>query len=213
MITRRQPLSLLILAGGKSTRMGQDKAWLMLDGRPLVMRVIDRVLPLVDEVIVSTNLPDPFDAWLPNLTLPACAVADCYRDAGPLAGLHAGLLAARCDLVLALATDMPFVNPALVSYLAQLATDADIDAIVPRIPSPETGQIGLEPLHAIYRKTCLPAIEGCLKAEQRRVVSFLDRVRVRVVSPDEIHPHDPHFRSFANVNTPKDWSDTQHMVD
>jgi molybdopterin-guanine dinucleotide biosynthesis protein A len=209
MITQRQPLSLLILAGGKSSRMGQDKAWLILDGRPLVMRVIDRVLPLVDEVIVSTNLPDPFDAWLPNLTLPARTVADRYRDAGPLAGLHAGLLAARCDLVLALATDMPFVNPALVSYLAQLATGANIDAIVPRVPSPETGQVGLEPLHAIYRKTCLPAIEGCLKADRRRVVSFLDRVRLRVVSPDEILPFDPLLRSFANVNTPREWSDAQ----
>jgi molybdopterin-guanine dinucleotide biosynthesis protein A len=209
MITRRQPLSLLILAGGKSTRMGQDKAWLMLDGRPLVMRVIDRVLPLVDEVVVSTNQPDLFDAWLPNLTLPACTVADRYRGAGPLAGLHAGLLAARCDLVLALATDMPFVNPALIGYLTELATGTDVDAIVPQIPSPVTGLIGLEPLHAVYRKSCLPAIEGCLTADQRRVVSFLDRVRLRVVSPEEVRLYDPLFRSFANVNTPQDWSDAQ----
>ena len=213
MITQRQPLSLLILAGGKSTRMGQDKAWLMLDGRPLVMRVIDRVLPLVDEVIVSTNQPDAFDAWLPDLPVPAHTVADRYPGAGPLAGLHAGLLAARCDLVLALATDMPFVNPTLIRYLADLATDADVDAVVPQIPSPETGQIGLEPLHAIYRRTCLPAIERCLETDQRRVVNLLDQVRVRVVTPDEIRPHDPRFRSFANVNTPQDWSDAQRMVD
>ena len=211
MITQPQPLSLLILAGGKSTRMGQDKAWLMLDGRPLVMRVIGRVLPLVDEVIVSTNQPDLFDAWLPSLTVPACTVADRYRGAGPLAGLHAGLLVARHDLVLTLATDMPFVNPTLVGYLAQLATGADVDAVVPQVPSPETGQIGLEPLHAIYRRICLPAIESCLEADQRRVMSFLDRVRLRVVSPDEIRPHDPLFRSFANVNTPQDWSDSQRL--
>jgi molybdenum cofactor guanylyltransferase len=209
MITQQQPLSLLILAGGKSTRMGQDKAWLMLDGRPLVMRVIDRVLPLVDEVIISTNQPDAFDAWLPSLTVPAHTAADRYRGAGPLAGLHAGLLAARCDLVVALATDMPFVNPALISYLAQLATGADIDAVVPQIPSPETGQVGLEPLHAIYRKSCLPAIEGCLAADQRRVVSFLEQVRLRVVSADEIRPLDPFFRSFANLNTPQDWLSAQ----
>jgi len=211
MTTQRQPLSLLILAGGKSTRMGQDKAWLMLDGRPLVMRVIDRVLPLVDEVIVSTNQPDAFDAWLPKLTLPAHTVADRHRGIGPLAGLYAGLLAARCDLVLALATDMPFVNPALISYLAQLATGADVDAVVPQVPNAETGQIGLEPLHAIYRKSCLPAIEACLEADHRRVVSFLDQVRLRVVSSEEIRPHDPLFRSFANVNTPQDWSDAQRI--
>ena len=213
MITQRQPLSLLILAGGKSTRMGQDKAWLMLDGRPLVMRVIDRVLPLVDEVIVSTNQPDAFDAWLPGLPVASYTVADRYRGAGPLAGLHAGLLAACCELVLTIATDMPFVDPTLIRYLADLATGADVDAVVPQIPSPETGQIGLEPLHAIYRKSCVPAIERCLETDQRRVVNLLDQVRVRVVTPDEIRPHDPRFRSFANVNTPQDWSDAQRMVD
>jgi molybdopterin-guanine dinucleotide biosynthesis protein A len=212
MNTQRQPLSLLILAGGKSIRMGQDKAWLMLDGRPLVMRVIDRVLPLVDEVIISTNQADPFEAWLPNLTVPACTVADRYRGAGPLAGLQAGLLAARCDFVLALATDMPFVDPALIGYLARLAMGSDVDAVVPQVPSPVTMQIGLEPLHAIYRKSCLPAIDACLSAGLRRVVSFLERVRLRVVSPDEIRPHDPLFRSFANVNTPQDWSDVQQIV-
>ena len=115
--------------------------------------------------------------------------------------------------MLTLATDMPFVNPALISYLAQLAADADVDAVVPQIPSPETGQIGLEPLHTIYRKRCLPAIENCLKADQRRVVSFLYQVRLRVVSPDEIRPLDPLFRSFVNVNTPQDWSDAQQIVD
>ena len=213
MITQRQPLSLLILAGGKSTRMGQDKAWLMLDGRPLVMRVIDRVVQLVDEVIVSTNQSDAFDAWLPSLTLPACTVADRYPGVGPLAGLHAGLLAARSDLVLALATDMPFVNPTLIRFLADLATGSDVDAVVPRVPSPETGQIGLEPLHAIYRKSCLPAIEDCLRADQRRVVSFLDQVRLRVISSEEILPFDPLLRSFANLNTPREWSDAQCMAD
>jgi molybdenum cofactor guanylyltransferase len=200
----RQPLSLLMLAGGKSTRMGQDKAWLLLDGGPLVMRVIDRVLPLIDEVIISTNRPAPFSAWLPELAVPARTEADRYPAAGPLAGLHAGLLAARCDTILALATDMPFVNQALISYLAQLATDG-VDAVVPQVPNSETGQIGLEPLHAVYRRSCLPAIEACLEAGQRRVASFLEQVRLRVVSPDEIRPLDPLFRSFANVNTPQDW--------
>ena len=142
--------------------MGQDKAWLMLDGRPLVMRVIDRVLPLVDEVIVSTNQPDTFDVWLPSLTR-----AGLHRRR-PLSWRRTSRRASRwvaggaLRSVLTLATDMPFVNPALIRYLAELAADADVDAVVPQIPSPETGQIGLEPLHAIYRRTCLPAIEGRL---------------------------------------------------
>jgi molybdopterin-guanine dinucleotide biosynthesis protein A len=207
MDTERHRLSLLILAGGRSTRMGQDKAWLVLDGRPLVERVASRVLSLVDEVIISTNQPEPFDAWLPTLTLAGQTVADRRPGDGPLAGLHAGLQVARHDLVLTLATDMPFVNPALINYLTQLT--AGVDAVVPQIPNPETGQLDFEPLHAIYRKTCLSAIEGCLALGGRRVVSFFPRVRLRAVLPAEIRPYDPSFRSFANVNTPQEWMAAQ----
>jgi molybdopterin-guanine dinucleotide biosynthesis protein A len=196
-------LSLLILAGGKSSRMGLDKAWLVRDGRPLVVRLVDRLHPLVAEVIVSTNRPRDFDAWLPALPLPSRTVADRHPDVGPLAGLHAGLTSAACDLVVTLATDMPFVSPALIGYLAGLAPG--VDAVVPQLPDGETGELEFEPLHAIYRKSCLPAIERCLAAGQRRVVSFYPQVRLRAVPPEEIRRHDPFLRSFINVNTPQEW--------
>ncbi len=204
MSSKTEKLSLLILAAGASTRLNQDKVWLELDGQPLVERVARRMLPLVSEIIFSTNRPRQFEALVSALPVPARTVADHYLAAGPLAGLHAGLSVARYDLMLVVAVDMPFVNPELVRYLAELTSD--VDAVVPQVPNQDTGQPELEPLHAIYRRTCLPVIEECLASGRRRVGSFLPQVRVRDVSAEEIRLRDPQFRSFANVNTPQDWA-------
>jgi molybdopterin-guanine dinucleotide biosynthesis protein A len=207
MCDQTEKLSLLILAAGRSTRLGQDKVWLELDGQPLVERVARRMLPMVSEVLFSTHQPQRFEALLSALPVPARTVADRYPAAGPLAGLHAGLSVARYDLMLAVAVDMPFVNPELVRYLAELTSD--VDAVVPLVPNQGTGRPEAEPLHAIYRRTCLPAIEECLASGRRRVVSFLPQVRVRYVSAEEIRPLDPQFRSFTNVNTPQEWMAAQ----
>ena len=91
-------LSAVILSGGKSTRMGLDKAWLMLDGQPLVERVARRILPLVREVIFSANDAGPFAELVARLPVRARVVGDIYPDAGPLGGLHAGLRAAEHEL-------------------------------------------------------------------------------------------------------------------
>lgn len=200
-------LTVLILAGGQSTRMGQDKMWLVLAGEPLVERIARRMLPLAGEIVISTNRPEAFAGRLTGLPIAVRTVADRYPGTGPLAGLHAGLAVAHHELVLALATDMPFVDPALVAFLAGLA--ADHEAVVPLVPSPDASTPQPEPLHALYRRSCLPAIEAALAAGRRRAVSFLPQVRVRYVSPDEIRPHDPAFRSFANVNTPEEWTAAQ----
>jgi molybdopterin-guanine dinucleotide biosynthesis protein A len=97
---------------------------------------------------------------------------------------------------------MPFVNVSLLRHLTTLVTG--YDAVVPLIPSPNTGQAEWEPLHAVYRQSCLPAIEACLSANRRRTVSFLRDVRTRAVLAEEILPFDPDLLSFRNVNTPED---------
>ena len=119
---------------------------------------------------------------------------DLYPGAGPLAGLHAGLSAARCDLLLAVAGDMPFVNPALVAYLVALMPGFDV--VIPELPHPRTGEPVKEPLHALYRRSCLTAVAARLAAGERQMIGFLPDVRVRVVAPDEIRHFDPDFRSF-----------------
>lgn len=202
-------LTVLILAGGQSTRMGQDKGWLVLAGEPLVERIARRMLPLAGEIVISTNRPEGFAARLAGLPVVVRTVSDRYPGAGPLAGLHAGLAVAQHELVLALATDMPFVDPVLVGFLAVLTSG--YDAVVPLVPGRDVGEAQPEPLHALYRRSCLPAIEAVLAAGRRRVVSFLPQVRVRYVSPDEIRPLDPAFRSFANVNTPEEWAAAQEL--
>lgn len=198
-----EPLSVLILAGGRSRRMGRDKVWLDLDGQPLVERVARRVLPLADEVIFSTRTPDRFVALQNALGVPAQIVEDQYPGAGPLAGIHAGLKVARHDLLLALAADMPFVSLPLLTYLRNLAAGYDI--VAPQIPRRDTGELAWEPLHALYRRTCLPAIERRLSAGDRVVFGFFPDAHTRVALPDEIQRFDPDFLSFFNINTPEDW--------
>jgi molybdopterin-guanine dinucleotide biosynthesis protein A len=203
-------LSVLILAGGRSRRMGQDKAWLRLDGAALVERVARRVLPVAEEVLFSANAAEPFAQLTSSLPVPAAVVADLFPGAGPLAGIHAGLRAARGDLLLALAVDLPFVNLALVRHIVGLAQGWD--AVVPQMPHPTTGELVWEPLHALYRRSCLPAITARLAAGERRTVSFLSDVRTRPLTLAEITPFDPELRSFFNVNTADDWHDAQRLA-
>jgi molybdopterin-guanine dinucleotide biosynthesis protein A len=203
-------LSALILAGGRSRRMGQDKVWMLLDGMPLVERVVRRVLPLAGELLFAASTGGRFEELARSLEVPARVVADLYPEAGPLAGLHAGLSAARNDLLLALAGDMPFVNLALVQQMIALAPG--FDAVVPEVPNRRTGEVFKEPLHALYRRTCLPAISARLAAGERQAISFLADVRVRIVSADEVRRLDPDYRSFFNVNTLEDWQEAQQMM-
>ena len=167
------------MAGGRSRRMGRDKAWLEIDGLPLVQRVVHRLASLAGEVLFSAREPGPYAALCARLPLPAAVVLDRYPDAGPLAGLEAGLAAAAHELVFAVATDMPFVNPALVSHLLDLSEG--YDAVVPLTPHGDT--LEPEPLHAVYRRTCLPAIRAQLGLDQPVMTQFT-RWAGRILSGD-----------------------------
>ncbi|MDY6877208.1 MAG: molybdenum cofactor guanylyltransferase [Chloroflexota bacterium] len=191
-VVRPDPtLSGVILAGGKSTRLGRDKILVELEGQPLIARILDVLAQLTGDLIVVTSMA-------PRLFPPSVrVVADRYVGAGVLAGVHAGLLAARKELALVVACDMPFLNLDLLRHVIALAYDADI--VVPRWTD-------VEPLHAIYRPaTCLEPIERALARGERRIISFYDGLRVRYVERDEIAQFDPQGLSFFNVNSPKDW--------
>ena len=184
-------LSGVILAGGGSTRLGRDKALLELEGRTLVARTLDALARLTDDLIVVTNLAPRL---LPSL---ARVVADRYVGAGVLAGVHAGLLAARGELAIVVACDMPFLNLDLLRHLISLAQEADV--VVPRWTD-------VEPLHAVYRPAaCLGPVERALARGERRIVSFYHEVRVRHVERAEIARFGPQGLSFFNVNTAEDW--------
>jgi len=190
--------------------MGRDKTWLIFEGQPLVLHLARHVLPIVQELIISTNTPEDFGTLLETLPIPVRLVPDQFPGAGPVAGLHAGLDAAAHDLVLLLAVDMPLVNLDLLGYLASLAPG--FDAVVPQVPHPQTRVPVPEPLHACYRRSCLPAISAHLAAGHRRMVSFLPDVKTRFVPPEEIASLDPDFLSFLNVNTPEEWEEVKRRT-
>jgi len=170
--------------------MGRDKALIRLAGRPLIAHVLERAAPLGDEVLVTTNSPNDY-AFL-GLRL----VADERPGVGALAGLQTALRAARHEVVLVLACDLPVVCVPLLQHMIGLAAQAD--AVVPRW----RGE--LEPLHAVYRRTCLPAIDLALAEGRQRMISFLPAVRTIIVEEDLVATFDPQGLTFFNINSPDD---------
>jgi len=191
------PLTGIILAGGRSSRMGQNKALLPLGGRPLITHVLTTLTGLCQEIIIVTNDPTPY------AVLPARLVGDIYPGRGALGGIHAGLSASRTELTLVVACDMPFLNPALLRYLVSLAPG--YDAVVPRLGDQ------FEPLHAVYTRRCLPPMERLLAQGPQRVITFYEQIHLRVVEEEELRRLDPELRSFINVNTPEEWTHAQQL--
>ncbi len=181
----------LVLLGGSSRRMGQDKALLPVEGIPIVQRVLNALEPLCTDIRLIGNNAEPYL----HLNLPI--IPDVEPNLGPLMGLYSGLLASNNELNLLLACDMPFASRSLLMHL--LTSRVGYDVIIPRTEN------GLHPLCALYRRsTCLPAIGAALDSHSRRVISFFDQVRVREVGPDELHLVDPEGVSLMNVNTPEE---------
>lgn len=204
-----QPASAIILAGGLSRRMGQDKRRLRLwgeSGPTLLEHTVGVVARLCADVVVVLNDPE---AWA---GLPARLVPDIYADGGALGGIYAGLLAARHTCALAVACDMPFLNPDLIA--AMLARPRDYDALIPRSPSPGAARnaLDVEPLHAMYAKTCLDPMRDTLESGRRQIAAFFPRVRVAYVEPEEIRRYDPDGRSFLNVNTPEQMAEVARLL-
>ena len=183
-------VSSVILAGGQSRRMGVNKAFLEVGGRPIIDRLIEKVSLVGQEVILVTDTPHEY-AHLGCPTVP-----DVYPGKGSLGGIYSGLRAVRNPYALVVACDMPFLNLSLLRYMITLAPEYDV--VVPR-----TRQ-GIEPLHALYSKACLPAMERLLQGDHLKVISLYPHVRVRYVEEEEIETLDPQHLSLFNVNSPHD---------
>jgi len=182
--------TLLILAGGRSRRMGRDKARLPTGDGTLIEHLVRRLGPVVDEAIVAGG---------DEALQPAGArqIEDRYPGMGPLAGMHAGLLEAGYPLVWVVACDLPDVEPGLGALLRNLA--AGVDAVVPRVGEEPEG------VCAVYHRSIATRIEVLLRADQRRVQDLLACVDVRYVTAAELRPVDPVLRSFRNLNTLADY--------
>ena len=182
----------LILAGGKSSRMGQDKSLLPFAGETMLQRAVAELRPEVEEILIVGNQQKKYG--IPDTR----EIADIFPGMGPLAGIHAGLSAAASDYVFVAACDMPYFDGRLARFLIDQAPG--YDAVVPQIGN------FLEPLFAVYAKTCLPHIQACLENNIRTAYAFYPMVKVNFVPEALIRRIADPQKTFFNVNTPEDYA-------
>jgi len=192
--------SAVVLAGGKSSRLGADKSLLLLDGQPLIARAVQQLSTLSDDVVIVTNTPERLEP----LGLTARLVPDERPGEGSLMGIYSGLRAARHPYALVVACDMPFLNLPLLRSMLSIMPGCDI--VVPRLAGM------LEPLHAVYGRTCLPWMARLLDEGGRKIIDFFPYVEVCHFEEDAIDRFDPLHLSFVNVNTPQDWEQVQALL-
>jgi molybdopterin-guanine dinucleotide biosynthesis protein A len=196
-------LTLVIQAGGESRRMGQDKALMPFLGRPLIERVIQRLAPLADEVLVTTNRQDSY-RFLGLQLLP-----DLIPGRGALGGLYTAMASAHHPVVAVAACDMPFASRELFALERDLLEAEAADLVIP--PSEEG--YGYEPLHAVYRReACLPAIQSAIAADKWKLIAWFPQVRVRTLTAEEMQHGDPDGLAFWNLNTPEEFAQAEERA-
>lgn len=198
------PITGVILAGGQSRRMGQNKALMLLGDDPLIAHVVRQMELVTDELLLITNEPDLYA----DLKLPM--YADILPDMGALGGLHTGLTYATNSTVLCVGCDMPLLQPNLLSHLTTLL--GNYNAVVPCVEAVDRSAIVFQTLSAVYSKRCLPVIDRMLAAGELRVHALYDRIDARIVQPYEWQVLDPQGLSFFNINTPKDFEKANRYI-
>lgn len=195
---RKPELSVVVQAGGFSTRMGFDKARACFCGRPLIERVLEQTAPAASELIVSTSRPHElsFLAGFAPLGLPVRVVRDLPGEPGAMCGIASSLSAATRPLVAVIACDMPFVSAPLLSALASRLERDGLDACVPRTTA------GLEPLCAVWRRdACLPVAADLLAHGKQRIRLLIDSVNTGFLDEAEVLAAAGSLDCFVNVNT------------
>lgn len=178
----------VILAGGKSSRYGKNKALVNINGIPLIKRVLRVMETLFPSIVVVTNTPDDY-AFL-NLPM----FVDKIKGLGPLGGIFTGLNVISENAGFFVACDMPFLNSDLIRYLASVRRGFDV--VVPTF----SGKF--EALHALYTQNCLPEIEQLIYNGVYQTIQLFQSVSVRYVEEHEMRRFDPELKSFSNINKP-----------
>jgi molybdopterin-guanine dinucleotide biosynthesis protein A len=181
----------VILAGGRSSRMGRDKALMLYNDKTIIERTVQELQKAVDDVIIVVN--DKLKYHLPDVS----EIPDVYPDLGPLSGMHAGLLQARHQAAFIISCDMPLFSARLAEYLLERSPGYDV--VVPRINN------YWEPMCAVYSKACIDPIEKRLLSGSRKVMAFYADVRVLEIAQSEIEAIGRLEDLFYNMNTPEDY--------
>jgi molybdopterin-guanine dinucleotide biosynthesis protein A len=180
--------------------MGEDKALKLFLGRPLIQRVVERLRPIADEVLVTTNNPEKYTFL--GLRL----VPDLFPGLGTLGGLYTALASASSSIVAVVGCDMPFASAELLVEAARILVQEDADLVVPRTIE------GLEPLHAVYRRdTCLPVVRSAVESNQLKVIDWFPLVRVREQTLEEVTRIDPSGLTFWNLNTLEEFNQAENQ--
>ena len=187
-------INCIVLVGGKSLRLGRNKVAVTVGNRSLLQWVISRLAFFNSDIIMVTAKEQSIPRFIdyPKLKV----VSDIYPGKGSLGGIYTGLVASDSFYNLVVACDMPFLNQALLRYMIEIADNFDL--VIPRLGNT------IEPLHAVYSKSCLAPIEYLLKQDDLQILKFFHSVKVRYVEADEIDRFDPEHLSFFNINTEAD---------
>jgi molybdopterin-guanine dinucleotide biosynthesis protein A len=194
----RNDVTVTILAGGLSRRMGTNKSFLPIGGKPLIQHVIERVSTLHLPVILITNSPKQYARF----ELPM--YGDVYPQCGSLGGLYTALHHSTTDYTLCVACDMPFLNVDLLGYMLDLGSG--VDGVVPHIAGT------YQSLHAVYGRNCLPIMYEQLEQERLRISDIYPHLKIRLVTEVEVEHFDPEHRSFVNLNTLDDVAHIQKRL-
>jgi molybdopterin-guanine dinucleotide biosynthesis protein A len=183
----------IILAGGKSSRLGQSKALQSIGGKSLIQWVADRLAILSTEIIIATAHGEAIPC---SSAVRIKTVADIYPGKGPLAGIYSGLIASSSSRAIVVGCDTPFLSVGLLEYMTQICSTLDV--VVPRIKKE------VEPLCAVYSRSCLAPIQELLEQNELRISELFRMVKVKYVEEDEINSFDPEHLSFFNINSQDD---------
>jgi molybdopterin-guanine dinucleotide biosynthesis protein A len=193
----------IVLAGGKSSRLGREKALERVGKQRLIEKVVSSLSPISQEVFVVTR-QEQFDK-IDSIHLKARTLVDLYPGKAAFGGIYTGLASANNLYGLVVSCDMPFLNSALLRYLVELASGFDV--VIPKVNDK------LEPLHAVYSKNCLAIIKQLLDKGILQVLQLLDFVKTRYVCENEVDKYDPEHLSFFNINTRNDLLKAEQIME
>ena len=182
-----------ILVGGKSSRMGSNKAFLELKGKTFIELQIELLREIFDDIFISANTSSEYEYL--NLSI----FKDVYPGKGPLGGIYTSLINSSSLHTFMLACDMPFIGSELINHLKDLTKEYDV--VIPK------SEKGLEPLHAFYSKKCIDPIKRSLEEDNLRITSFFPHVNVKIVELDNLNLSDSFKNSIKNLNTRDDYED------
>ncbi len=192
----------IVLAGGKSLRLGRVKALERINNQLLIERTIERISPPARPVLVVTS-QEQFDCIAAAL-LKARVVVDLFTGRGALGGIYTGLACADSFYSLIVGCDMPFLNRGLLRYMIRCAEGSDV--VVPKLHNM------LEPLHAVYSKNCLPLIRKMIEENQLEISHLFDMVNTRYIEEEELLKFDSEGLSFFNINTMADLKKARQLA-